>query len=124
MCGRYALYGPIVVATLAIAIIVCNSTVTNAGALALDGRGPDGLLEEIDHKGPRQVIAEIETQGDAALDRVSEHIESGDPRWLEVARRLRRRCCHRGGLGLLRSSSSAYRASGGTLPYRARLRSG
>jgi hypothetical protein len=45
---------------------------------------PEGVLEEIDSQGPRAVLARL-SENEALFARV----ESGDPTWLEIARRLR-----------------------------------
>lgn len=50
---------------------------------------PASLLSAIDAKGPRKVLDDVLEENDIAFDSICHSIESGDPQWLEVARRLR-----------------------------------
>lgn len=62
---------------------------TEASATERSNRDPASLLSAIDAKGPRKALDDVLDENDIAFDSICHSIESGDPQWLEVARRLR-----------------------------------
>ena len=71
-----------------IAAAVMLACALTASAAPVDRLFADALLQRIGQQGGRQVLADL-WKDDQAFARVIDGIQSGDPKWLEVALRLR-----------------------------------
>lgn len=71
-----------------IVLVLMLACALSAAAAPVDAPSADALLHRIGQQGGRQVLAAL-WKDDAAFDHVIDAIESGDPKWLEVAVRLR-----------------------------------
>ncbi len=68
------------------AVALTLLAVTSGGEAAVPG--PHSLLREIEAQGPHLVLGRLWSDR-ATFEAVCGQIETGDPRWLEVARRLK-----------------------------------
>jgi len=73
--------------------IIFTQTAFSGCTVNIDYSSPDAILEEVKKRGAKEVINDLwsdeEKEEDSIIYFVSKKIESGEPKWLEVARVLR-----------------------------------